>query len=155
MCEIEKKTLGWSIQRCSGPCWHGNMQSRPQGVVVRGGGQELVDCSISVKIEISVNSEHLGLLADWPINENEPAVICWDWNQREKRQIASECVCACLNACTHLCVSAWWGVHAAAGVWVVVNMRVIDWARALVLPTMLVDSFIFFHQSDSCVEWQQ
>jgi len=69
-----------------------------------GGGQELVDCSISVKIEISVNSEHLGLLADWPINENEPAVICWDWNQREKRQIASECVCACLNACTHLCV---------------------------------------------------
>lgn len=71
-----------------------------------GGELERVDCSISVEMEISVYWEHLALLADWPINEDEPAVICWDWSKGERRQIASECLSVCLHACTSACVLA-------------------------------------------------
>lgn len=77
-----------------------------RGWLWRGGRMERVDCSISVEMEISVYWEHLALLADWPINEDEPAVICWDWSKRERRQIASECLSVCLHACTSACVLA-------------------------------------------------
>lgn len=41
-----------------------------------GGRMEVVGGSTSTKTEISDYSQHLALLADWLINEIEPAVIC-------------------------------------------------------------------------------
>ena len=74
MCEIEQKTRDWSIQRCSVPCWHGNMKNGPQGEVVGDCCCEQVDCSIWVKKEISVNLEHLASLGDRPVNEDESVI---------------------------------------------------------------------------------
>lgn len=163
MCEIENKTLDWSIQRCLGLCWHGNMQSRPQGVVVGGGALARVDCSISAKMEISVYSEHLALLADWPINEK------WEWAScglLRPAQKGDEANCQWMPASVcdwipiHLCVCLL-GEHAAVCVWVVVNMRAIDCVRESRFRRSGTsyyaggNSFIFSIKSASCLERQQ